>query len=221
MRTTAREVALSPDDAIYQLFRHTSSPFIKRVITPKPLKLDRSDADLKLLFQFFEKRMRYQVTPTNVEEPYERRGLKHPPPPPTLSPKYIDPAQMLANMQKLPWMIDVFFVSILNRLRQSPGEFPEMVQELMVQFREDRVRIKLYDTYRKIGNFRELIVTLEEIALYPAPETFDLFCSALFVYYDTVLSAHEEKERQAAAEAKAKEEEDGAKPEADKPPDVP
>ncbi|MEE8436185.1 MAG: hypothetical protein V3S64_15475, partial [bacterium] len=88
------------------------------------------------------------------------------------------------DILRLPWMIEVFFNSVLSRLKNNPGHFKGVVEELMQQFQQDRVRIKIYDAYRTFANWDDLMRTVREIAKYPAPETFDLFCSALFAYYD-------------------------------------
>ena len=183
---TIKEVEFDSQDAIYHLYRHTHNPFLKRAIAPSPKKLFRDEKDLAALFRFFEHLPHYQVAPTNLDDPHQLRQVHHPPPPPVLKPHFVQPPDLPGNLYRLPWMVDVFFQAILARLRRSPKEFREVVEELMARFQEDRVRIKLYESYRLLKNWWDFMETLEEISRYPSPETFDLFCSALFVYYQLV-----------------------------------
>ena len=180
----AREVAFDPSDAIYHLYRQTRNPYLERAIAPSARKLERSSADLQRLFRFFHRHHRYAVAPANAEAPYARRGLEHPAPVPGTDARYLGPERLPGDLRRLPWMVAVFFRAVLERLRARPGEFRLVVEELLQQFRDDGIRIKLYEAYQTFADWDDLLRTLEEIARYPAPETFDLFCSALFSYYE-------------------------------------
>jgi hypothetical protein len=183
-----REVEFDPSDAIYHLYRQTRNPFVERAIATPARKLERSPADMQRLFRFFGRRAhdhdRYAVAPANAEAPYARRGLAHPPPPAQPAPAFLRPERLPGDSRRLPWMVDHFFRAVLQRLREHPGAFVTVVEELLEQFRADGIRIKIYEAYRTFHDWDDLLSTLEEIARYPAPETFDLFCSALFAYYD-------------------------------------
>lgn len=187
-----REVAFDPSDAIYHLYRQTRNPYLERAIAPAARKLDRSQADLQRLFRFVERHSRYSVAPANAGAPFHRRGLAHPAPPPSTDARYVGPDRLPGNLHRLPWMVDLFFRAVLHRLQERPGSFRQVVEELLQQFREDGIRIKVYDAYRTFEDWDDLMRTLEEIARYPAPETFDLFCSALFAYYDLAFPAQEQ-----------------------------
>ncbi|MDH5751079.1 MAG: hypothetical protein OEZ59_01505 [Deltaproteobacteria bacterium] len=178
-----KEVAFDRADAIYHLYRKTNNPFLKRAIAPPAKKLDRSQEDLSNLFRFLKGHPHYQVAPVNTEEPFTRRKLSHPPPPPVLKPEYIRPENLTGNSQRLPWMIMMFFDNILTRLEEKPGSFARVVEDLLEQFSADGLKIKFYEAYHTFGSWKDLMTTLREIARYPAPETFDLFCSALFTYH--------------------------------------
>jgi hypothetical protein len=178
------EIAFDPSDAIYHLYRQTRNPYLERALAPAARKLERTPADLQRLFRFFERQQRYAVTPENAREPFERRGLSHPAPPPASDPSFVVPERLPGDPRRLPWMVDVFFRAVLHRLREHPSQFKDVVEELLVEFRDDGVRIKLYEAYQTFRDWDDLVRTLEEIARYPAPETFDLFCSALFAYYE-------------------------------------
>lgn len=64
--------------------------------------------------------------------------------------------------------------------------FEAVVNELLGMLRENNVNIRLYEAYYSFRDWEQLMETLEEIGQYPAPETFDLFCSALLTYYELV-----------------------------------
>ena len=179
-----REINFSPDDPIYQLYRQTRNPFLERAIAPPAKKLERSGKELKNLIRFFQDRKGYHVSPVNTASPHSRRYLQHPPPPDTHSPKYVQPETLKGDLVNLPWMIDIFFKAVIERLRSNPGEFKAAVEELMEQFQQDHIRIKIYEAYRSFQDWEDLMDTLDEITRYPSPETFDLFCSALFAYYE-------------------------------------
>jgi hypothetical protein len=178
------EVAFEPSDAIYHLSRQTRNPYLERAIAPPARKLERSPADLQRLFRFFGRHGRYAVAPTNAEPPFDRRSLAYPAPPPQAGAAYVGPERLPGDLRRLPWMVSVFFRAVLERLRAHPSQFRAVVEELLEQFREDGIRIKLYDAYQTFRDWDDLLATLDEIARYPAPETFDLFCSALLTYYE-------------------------------------
>jgi hypothetical protein len=184
-----REVAFDPSDAIYHLYRQTRNPYLERAIAPSARKLERSPADLQRLFRFFQRQGRYALAPANAGAPFDKRGLEHPAPPPPHDARYVGPEQLPGDERRLPWMVEVFFTAVLQRLRAHPGQFKAVVEELLQQFREDAIRIKVYDAYQTFRDWDDLMATLDEIARYPAPETFDLFCSALLAYYELAYPA--------------------------------
>jgi len=180
-----REISLDPSDAIYHLYHQTRNPFLERALAPAARKLARSPADLQRLFRFFGRHGHYALPPGQSEPPFERRNLPHPAPPaPPGGARYVGPDKLPGDMRRLPWMVDLFFQAVLDRLHARPGEFKTVVEELLVQFREDGIRIKIYEAYQTFTDWNDLMRTLEEIARFPAPDTFDLFCSALFAYYE-------------------------------------
>ena len=183
-----REVAFDPSDAIYHLYRQTRNPYLERALAPAARKLERSRADLQRLFRFFGQHGHYALEPGQAEAPYQRRNLPHAPPPPGRA-AYVGPDQLPGDLRRLPWMVELFFEAILMRLREHPGEFKTVVEELLQEFQEDGLRIKIYEAYQTFQDWDDLMRTLEEIARFPAPDTFDLFCSALFAYYELAYPA--------------------------------
>ena len=184
--TGSREVDFTPDDAMYQLYRNTRNPYVIRAIAPAMKKLERSGQDLGRLFRVMSGQQGYQVAPVNTLEPYQRRDLPHPKIPAATEPRYLKAENLSGDFSRLPWLIAAFFKTVLSRLAQDPPEFEAVVEDLMVLLRENKVQIKLYDAYQALEDWDDLMDTLREIANYPAPETFDLFCSALLTYYRLV-----------------------------------
>ena len=180
------EVDFDPVDAIYQLQRNTQNPYLKRTIAPTPKKLGRSPKDLSKLVAALSTGGAYDIPPANRSTPFAKRELHHPPPPPSASPFYTGVEKLPGDGQKLPWLINEFFSSILSRLQENPRAFDSVVGDLLALFRDKKVQIKLYDAYSAFEDWNDLMKTLEEISQYPSPDTFDLFCSALFTYYDLV-----------------------------------
>ena len=87
---------------------------------------------------------------------------------------------------RLPGLIDRFFQSVLERLRNNPDSFFGVIDELTELFHEHRVKVRISEAFRNLEDWNDLLDALDELSRYPAPETFDLFCSALFAYDELV-----------------------------------
>lgn len=175
-----------PDNAIYRLFKNTRNPFVQRAIAPRPVKTERTPQELASLAGMLRTQRIYRVGPGGDTTPFRRRDLKHPPPGPAREPRYMEPARLTGDLRRLPFWIDDFFQSVLARLREDPSSFFAVIQELTELLRANNVRIRVYEAYRELQDWDDLMDTLTEIARYPSLETFDLFCSALLAYYDLV-----------------------------------
>jgi hypothetical protein len=175
-----------PANAIYRLFKNTRNPFVQRAIAPRPEKADRTDRELTDLSRMLAAQQLYHVGPANQAAPFRRRQLKHPEPPPSREPRYLEPAHLAGHLGLLPFQIDDFFQGVLARLQADPNNFFAVVDELTRLFRGNNIRIKIYEAYRELQDWEDLMDTLTEIAHYPSLETFDLFCSALLAYHDLV-----------------------------------
>ena len=185
------EVRVDPVDAIYHLQKNTRNPYLKRAIAPLTQKREDAAEPGKSRVRKSAALPAYEVSPANLDAPFLRRSLTHPAPPPATKREYLDPDKLSGDAEKLPWMIYEFFRSILSRLREDPGEFDAVVQELIALFRDSGVKIKLYEAYYNFENWDQLLDTLDEVSHYPSPETFDLFCSALLTYYELVYPPEE------------------------------
>lgn len=177
---------LDQSGAMYRLYTNTRNPFLKRAIAPAASKLERSPQELAGLFHFLRAEPLYRVAPGNETSAHLRRTLEHPAPVAPPHPRFQAPPNLPGDLAKLPWLVDEFFRAIIARLRADPGEFDAVVSELVALFRQHDIKIRLYEAYYALQDWDDLLQTLEEIAHYPAVETFDLFCSALFAYHDLV-----------------------------------
>jgi hypothetical protein len=79
-------------------------------------------------------------------------------------------------------MIADYFRHTLDRLRADPDDLFDVVDEMALLFRRNGIRIRIPEPFRELEDWDHLLETLEEIARFPAPETFDLFCGALLAY---------------------------------------
>jgi hypothetical protein len=178
-----------PDADLYRMFKNTRNPFLQRAIVPTAPRTERSERELSTLAGMLATGQPYHVGPANRAQPFQRRQLKHAPPPPAADTRYQEPGRLTANLGRLPLLVDEFFQNVLTRLAEDPDEFFAIVQELIARFRENEIRIRIYDAYHTLQDWDDLLDTLKEIARYPSQQTFDLFCSALFAYHDLVKPA--------------------------------
>lgn len=184
-------VDFDPVDAIYHLRRNTRNPYLQRAIAPAADRGGRSDAELAQLARTMIRNGAYRAGPANAQEPLSRRSLPHPTPPAAGRQGYQEPAKLPGDFAKLPWLIHDFFQNVLGRLRSRPADFDLVVNDLLELFRENKIKVVLYEAYYGFRDWEHLMETLEEISQYPGPETFDLFCSALFTYYELVYPPEE------------------------------
>ena len=87
------------------------------------------------------------------------------------------------DKRKLEVYIQSFFSHFLKRLGEEPGELPVIINELVPFFVEHQIRIRFYEAFRQIRAVEDLITTLEKISSDNELENFELFCSAIFVFY--------------------------------------
>ena len=108
------------------------------------------------------------------------------PPSPPPEPKFQEPGALPGGSLRLPAMIGEYFRSTMERLHRNPDAFFDVIDEMTELLRRNRVKVRVPDAFRAIEDWDHLMETLEEIARYPAPETFDLFCGALLAYHELV-----------------------------------
>ena len=183
---TAGEPGIDPGDAVYRLYKNTRNPFLRRALAPSPEKMEPTATELQSLFRLLVEQRRYRIGPSNDEEPFQRRSLVYPPPPPTAHPEFQELRKLPAHPDKLPLLVLQFFDSVLSRLREHPEEFFDTVDQVSALAKKYGVAFRHYESYHTFVDWDDLMRTLEEISRYPAQETFDLFCCALFSYRELV-----------------------------------
>ncbi|SVC25131.1 uncharacterized protein METZ01_LOCUS277985 [marine metagenome] len=104
------------------------------------------------------------------------------------SSEYLPKEKLKEDKLKLSVYIENFFDHLLKRLGEHPGELPTIINELVPLFVEHKIRIRFYKAFHQIRNLPELIKTLKKISDDCELENFELFCSALFVFYSSKMS---------------------------------
>lgn len=177
---------LDPHSAVYRLFRNTRNPYLRRALAPAAAP-ERTARERQRLFRLLERHEGYRVSPRNTDWPHRRRSLEHRQPPAAPPrPHYPTTGELPGDPTRLPILVHQFFASVLGRLEEDPQSFFAVVEELTRLFRHNGLRVRVYEAYHALESWDDLMTTLEEIARYPAQETFDLFCGALFAYAELV-----------------------------------
>ena len=102
--------------------------------------------------------------------------------------EYLPKEKLKENKRRLNAHIENFFYHLLKRLGKHPGELPAIINELVPLFVENKIRIRFYKAFHQIRDLPELIKTLKKISDDCEIENFELFCSALFVFYSSKMS---------------------------------
>jgi hypothetical protein len=182
-----RGVDWDPSSALYRLFDNTRNPYLKRALAPPAPRAAPGEGELQKLFRLLEEERIYRVAPPNAQGPYRRRKLDHGIPPAAHgTAKFQDPSALPGDPARLPALIGAFFRSVLDRIREDPSRFFDVIDEMTELFQRNGIRVRVAEAFRAFEDWDDLLDTLEEIARYPAPETFDLFCGALLAYHELV-----------------------------------
>ena len=104
------------------------------------------------------------------------------------SSEYLPKEKLKEDKHRLRAYIESFFDHLLKRLGEHPGELPAIINELVPLFVKHKIRIRFYKAFHQITNLPELIETLKKISDDYELENFELFCSALFVFYSSKMS---------------------------------
>ena len=104
------------------------------------------------------------------------------------STEYLPKEKLKEDKRRLSAYIKFFFDHLLKRIGEHPGELPAIINELVPLFVENKIRIRFYKAFQQIRNLPELIKTLKKISYDCEIENFELFCSALFVFYSSKMS---------------------------------
>ena len=99
--------------------------------------------------------------------------------------EYLPKEKLKENKIKLQTYIQSFCNHFLKRIKDNHDEFATIINEMVPLFVKHQIRIRFYEAFRQITTIDDLISTLEKICNDFELENFELFCSALFVFYSS------------------------------------
>ena len=79
----------------------------------------------------------------------------------------------------------LFCNHFLQRIKHNNQDLNLIINEIIPLFVRHKIRIRFYEAFRQISNIEDLIITLENICNDFELENFELFCSAIFVFYSS------------------------------------
>ncbi len=188
----------------YTVYSNLNNPFMVGILNSDTDTIQLDPLKTQSLFQQMEKKSTYSIEyPLNISAHKKRKVasaiqnsakeneknlkasemmLKD------VSSEYLPKKKLKEDKRRLKAYIESFFDHLLKRLGDHPGELPAIINELVPLFVEHKIRIRFYKAFHQIPNFPELIETLKKISDDYELENFELFCSALFVFYSSKIS---------------------------------
>ena len=185
----------------YDVYSNLKNPFMVGILAADTERIQLDPIKTQNLFQQIEKDSTYSLEyPLNISAHRKRKlsstqqlsstgenktvtvggdKLK------TASMEYLPPEKLKEDKRKLEVYIQSFFSHFLKRLGEEPGGLTVIINELVPLFVEHQIRIRFYEAFRQIHAMDELITTLEKISSDNELENFELFCSAIFVFYSS------------------------------------
>ncbi len=188
----------------YSVYSNLNNPFMVGILATDTDTIQLDPIKTQSLFQQMEKKSTYSIDyPLNISAHKKRKitsavqsyveekekkltaseiMLKD------ASSEYLPKEKLKEDKRRLSAYIESFFDHLLKRLGEHPGELPTIINELVPLFVEYKIRIRFYKAFHQIRNLPELIKTLKKISDDCELENFELFCSALFVFYSSKMS---------------------------------
>jgi hypothetical protein len=185
----------------YDVYSNLKNPFMVGILAADTERIQLDPIKTQNLFQQIEKDSTYSLEyPLNISAHRKRKlsstqqlsstgenktvtvggeKLK------TASMEYLPREKLKEDKRKLQVYIQNFFSHFLKRLGEEPGGLPVIINELVPLFVGHQIRIRFYEAFRQIHAMDELITTLEKISSDNELENFELFCSAIFVFYSS------------------------------------
>ena len=185
----------------YDVYSNLKNPFMVGILAADTERIQLDPIKTQNLFQQFEKNSTYTIEyPLNISAHRKRKlsnvlqgstekgnltanesesKMKN------ASAEYLPKEKLKEDKRKLQAYIQSFFSHLLKRLADEPGVLPVIINELVPIFVEHQIRIRFFKAFRQIRAMEDLISTLEKISNDSELENFELFCSALFVFYSS------------------------------------
>ena len=188
----------------YNVYSNLNNPFMVGILNSETDTIELDPLKTQSLFQQMEKGSTYSIDyPLNISahkkrkitsaiqrsaEEKEKNFLANEMLIKDASSEYLPKEKLKEDKRRLSAYIESFFDQLLTRLGENPGELPAIINELVPMFVENKIRIRFYKAFHQIRNIPELIRTLKKISDDCELENFELFCSALFVFYSSKMS---------------------------------
>jgi len=185
----------------YDVYSNLKNPFMVGILAADTERIQLDPINTQNLFQQIEKNSTYTLEyPLNISAHSKRKlsstqqvssagknetstvregKLK------TASMEYLPREKLKEDKRKLQVYIQNFFSYFLKQLAEEPGVLPLIINELVPLFVDHQIRIRFYEAFRQMHSMEDLITTLEKISSDCELENFELFCSAIFVFYSS------------------------------------
>ncbi len=185
----------------YGVYSNQKNPFMVGILAADTDRIKLDPINTQNLFQQFEKSSTYTIEyPLNISAHRKRkvslskktfseeknqknfiRNLKIN----EASQEYLSKEKLKEDKIKLQTYIQSFCNHFLKRIKDNRHEFAIIINEMVPLFVKHQIRIRFYEAFRQITTIDDLISTLEKICSDFELENFELFCSALFVFYSS------------------------------------
>ena len=185
----------------YDVYSNLKNPFMVGILAADTERIQLDSINTQNLIQQIEKSSTYTLEyPLNISA-HSKRKLSSTKPVSsagkketstvregklkTASMEYLPREKLKEDKRKLQVYIQSFFSHLLKRLGEEPGGLPLIINELVPLFVDHQIRIRFYEAFRQMHAMEDLITTLEKISSDYELENFELFCSAIFVFYSS------------------------------------
>ena len=187
----------------YEVYRNPKNPFMVGILAAETDKIQLDPIKAQSLFQQLEKKSPYSLEyPLNISS-HRKRKISPATQPISedadsetetagserkleiASSEYLPREKLKENKRKLDVYIQGFFCHVLKRLSEDPSELAQIINEVVPLFVEHQIRVRFYQAFCQIRSSDDLNTTLEKISKDVELENFELFCSALFVFYSS------------------------------------
>ena len=185
----------------YEVYSNPKNPFMVGILTADTDRIKLDPVNTRNLFQQLESLNTYTVEyPQNISA-HRKRKLSSQKEALTedkseenfistlkvnnFSNEYLPKEKLKEDKLKLNTYIKSFFNHFLKRIKNNHQDLNLIINEITPLFVRHKIRIRFYDAFRQISNIEDLINTLEKICNDFELENFELFCSAIFVFYSS------------------------------------
>lgn len=169
---------------VYRVYRNPKNPFLERILGEEAEGVALTPEQIQRLFQQMGRSDTYRLGyPTETPAMRKRRIAGSTPETPQAKGNFPQPEQFPSGPERIRVMMSRFFLEVIQRLREHPGQLGEVVNALVPLFEEQGLRIRVPDLYRQFQSNDAFLQTLEQISEDDEVENFELFCAALFGFY--------------------------------------